>query len=303
MNKTGIVLKQKGMTLVEIMVALVLGIFLIAGVIHIFLGSKQTYRMQENLARLQENGRFAMDFISRDIRMADSWGCLKNGLAGVSNKKKYATYKNGISGAEAANMPDEITLVAIEGGKSTSVASQTAIAGNITVTGGNGFAVGDTVLIADCNQGDIFKISGVTGGKVLAQNLTGGQDISKIYGADASIYPLKATKYSIQNDVLYRTLGTSTPEPLVEGVEDMHIRYGVDTDKDYTPNYYVSTNQVPSDDWDKIVSVRIRLIVATLEDNLATIARPYQFFNGTTKTDKKMRHVFSSTIAVRNRLP
>ena len=66
---------QTGMTLIEIMIALLIGVFLLGGVLQIFVGSKQTNRMQEGLSRLQESGRFAMDFLSRDIRMAGSWGC------------------------------------------------------------------------------------------------------------------------------------------------------------------------------------------------------------------------------------
>jgi len=46
-----------------------------AGVIQIFLSAKQAYRLQENLSRLQENGRFAMDFITKDVRMAGYAGC------------------------------------------------------------------------------------------------------------------------------------------------------------------------------------------------------------------------------------
>lgn len=67
---------QSGMTLIEIMIALLISAFLIAGVIQLFLNSKQTYRMQENLSRLQENGRFAVEFIARDVRMAGYRTCL-----------------------------------------------------------------------------------------------------------------------------------------------------------------------------------------------------------------------------------
>lgn len=55
--------KQRGLTLMEVMVAITISLILLAGVMQIFLGSRQTYRMQDGLARLQENGRFAMDFI------------------------------------------------------------------------------------------------------------------------------------------------------------------------------------------------------------------------------------------------
>ncbi len=62
--------KQQGLTLIEIMIALIIGTFLLAGVIQIYLSTTQSYRMLENQSRLQENGRFAMDFMTRDIRQA-----------------------------------------------------------------------------------------------------------------------------------------------------------------------------------------------------------------------------------------
>ena len=75
---------QRGTGLVEIMVALTLGLVLMGGVLQIFLSNKQTYRMQEAHARLQENGRFAMEKISRDIREAGYWGCASRSVSTVS---------------------------------------------------------------------------------------------------------------------------------------------------------------------------------------------------------------------------
>lgn len=62
--------RQCGLSLVEIMVALVISLFLTAGVIQLFIGSKQTYRFHDALSRLQENGRLALDTMAADIRMA-----------------------------------------------------------------------------------------------------------------------------------------------------------------------------------------------------------------------------------------
>ncbi len=61
---------QRGLTLVEILVAIVISTFLIAGVIQLFISSKQTYRSYDALSRIQENGRFALEAMSRDIRAA-----------------------------------------------------------------------------------------------------------------------------------------------------------------------------------------------------------------------------------------
>ena len=66
---------QRGLTLVELMVALVMGMVLLAGVATVFVANKQSYRLQDSLARLQENGRFAIEFLERDIRMAGYTGC------------------------------------------------------------------------------------------------------------------------------------------------------------------------------------------------------------------------------------
>lgn len=75
---------QTGLTLIEIMIALLIGAFLLGGVMQIFINSRQTYTMQDNLSKLQENGRFAMEFLAKDIRMAGYWGCLRP-IAGAGN--------------------------------------------------------------------------------------------------------------------------------------------------------------------------------------------------------------------------
>ena len=68
---------QQGLSLIELMIAITLGLFITGGLIQLFVNSHQSYRVQENVSRLQENGRFAMSFLIKDIRMADYWGCLR----------------------------------------------------------------------------------------------------------------------------------------------------------------------------------------------------------------------------------
>ncbi|WP_455207979.1 PilW family protein, partial [Kaarinaea lacus] len=67
--------RQCGITVVEILVGLALSLIILAGVMHIFINNKQTFRVQEAFARLQENGRFATQFITKDLRMAGYVGC------------------------------------------------------------------------------------------------------------------------------------------------------------------------------------------------------------------------------------
>ncbi len=237
MKKGNLKIKQQGMTLVEIMIALVLGVFLIAGVLQIFLGAKQSNRMLDNLSRMQENGRFAMDFISRDIREA--------GLSEVCYTKPVpiaiaGTNNDGINGS------DSITT-----------------------------KVANVVLEANCP--------------------VGGAALSTV----STVFSIGGTA---SQPGLYRKVGAGAAQELIEGIEKMQIWYGEDTDDDNTPNYYVSGNNVV--DMEKVVSIRVNLLVVSLDDNLSTAPVKYQFNGGeTTPSDRKLRREFSSTIAVRNRLP
>lgn len=62
--------RQQGFSLVEIMVAMVLGLVLLGGTITIYASSKDSYRLQDNIAGMQENARFALYAIRRDVEMA-----------------------------------------------------------------------------------------------------------------------------------------------------------------------------------------------------------------------------------------
>ncbi|HHW4679209.1 MAG TPA: PilW family protein [Xylella sp.] len=68
-------LRMKGLSVIELMIALLIGSILIVGVIQVFVASWTAYRLSQSIARNQENGRFALDFMMRDIRMAGHAGC------------------------------------------------------------------------------------------------------------------------------------------------------------------------------------------------------------------------------------
>lgn len=73
--------RQHGMTLVELMVALAIGSFLIIGAVQIYNQSRHAFVINESIARVQETAQFAMDTIEADLRMASNWGRTSRGLA------------------------------------------------------------------------------------------------------------------------------------------------------------------------------------------------------------------------------
>ena len=81
---------QRGLSLIELMIAITLSILIVAAMIGLFVNSKENYRMNENMSRLQENARFAVSFMAGDIRMTDYRACvtadrLPTSISGVND--------------------------------------------------------------------------------------------------------------------------------------------------------------------------------------------------------------------------
>lgn len=70
--------RMAGVTLVELMISLAIGAVLLLGLTQVFGASRAAYQLSEGMARTQENARFAMDYLQRDIRMAGHYGCVND---------------------------------------------------------------------------------------------------------------------------------------------------------------------------------------------------------------------------------
>lgn len=356
---------QTGLTLIEIMIALLIGAFLLGGVINIFLSSKQTYRMQEGLSRLQENGRFAMDFLAKDIRMAGFLGCnssaapniiadpknpnpnagtpgapipIPNASAVTGNNNvtnNWNTFACGASNACIAGT-DAITLYSASSCSANLVGNMATANANIQINGTNtcNNQAYDVLVVSDCSNTDIFVASNVSSGGGIettahANNQNSANFLSKAYGPDAELLKFNSSTYFIRTGAsgqpaLWRlnnnqVTSATNPVEMVEGIENMQILYGVDTEfasppttPGYgVPNYYVpgTAANIPAADWARAISVRVSLLGRTIDDNLTSEPLSYTYNNVTTTptstpavTDRRIRRVFTSTIAVRNRL-
>jgi len=67
--------QSAGLSLIELMVAMTIGLLLVIGMIQIFSASRATYQMQDGVARIQENGRFITQFVQKQFRMGGFMGC------------------------------------------------------------------------------------------------------------------------------------------------------------------------------------------------------------------------------------
>ena len=82
------------MTLIELMVALAIGAFLMLGAMTVFMQSRTTFRVTESLSRMQETGRLAISVLEPDIRMAHYWGLTT--LTGNITNRARPNAANGI---------------------------------------------------------------------------------------------------------------------------------------------------------------------------------------------------------------
>lgn len=179
----------RGMTLVELMVAVAIGLFLVAVMGSIYLGSKGTFVAQDALARLQENGRFAVDTLATDLRMAGYRGCLAPGLTVTApvntlnngNTLPYnfgtglwATHGTGPASwtpslpAEVTALPKvapltagDIVVVRRPTGSAWSLVSQMNPPNNgtgpLVISAGTDIKVGDLLMISDCTGAAVLQ--------------------------------------------------------------------------------------------------------------------------------------------------
>lgn len=90
-----------GFSLVEVMIALLIGTLLLAGLVQVFGGSRAAYQVSEGVSRTQENGRFALDILQRELRMAGHFGCV-NDQARLQNGTGQFTLTYAAAATEAS---------------------------------------------------------------------------------------------------------------------------------------------------------------------------------------------------------
>ncbi|RDH45522.1 PilW family protein [Zooshikella ganghwensis] len=252
--------KQSGLSLIELMIALVLGLLLLAGVLQVFLGSSQTYRLTGDLARAQENGRFALDMLARDIRMA-----------GYRNPDRGELIDFFIVGSDCPNT--EACTVNVSGTtESDTIAVQLDPEENTDCLGSS---VGADDIVINIYSVRTQPISGV--------------NISSLFCRGWNVTTGAWSSPSVQ--------------PLVDGIENMQILYGIAPDEKFITRY-VTADNVP--DWNKIRAVRIGLLVSAGNVTGAAESKKREYIildsGGVSFTDRQARYVYTTTVNLNNSL-
>ncbi len=218
-------LAQKGLSLVELIIALALSTTLILGIFTVYMDSNQTSRLATSLARIQESGRIATDIMARDLRMVGFQGCADPDdvtMNVIANNPPTADFfQTTLRGWEVANgnwaNGTEYDGTAIESNArigSDVIAVQRGEIMDVELTGnlkpananaqvqGNDvsrFSANDLVLISDCEASDLFRISSTpsSGTWAHASNVNTSNNLSQAYTEDARIMQFSSSVYFV----------------------------------------------------------------------------------------------------------
>lgn len=315
---------SRGFSLVELMVAITIGLILLAGVSSVMVSTKRTYNTQDSLGRLQENARIAMVILERALRNAGYMGCnisktnvtnvldpsgagysdfnysLGTLLEGSDNGGNFQPSGTTISAALGSVVPRPNTdLFIIRGAEADTSFSITAKSpsqsASLAIAATPDIKDGEILILSDCSSTDIFQATSDGKSGSLTHNSGAGDPgndpnlaqgnsvkLSKSYGDDAKLMKFGSTIYYIgtgtsgEPALFRRTLGvdssgntTFNSEELVEGIENLQVLYGEDTDGDGIPDpksgeTYPYRKAGDVTDWGKVIAVRFGIIARAL---------------------------------------
>jgi type IV pilus assembly protein PilW len=323
--------RSRGATLLELVLGLAVSLMVIWGVYKVYQACALTNRTQEALARMQESGRLALDLLTRDIRMAGYYGCssftpsLQNNLnPTASNRYDFTTpiQGNDWSGTmwlpsldsfitSASRGSDVVTIRTISGDSVYLAQPMLYASSALTIwsTGSLPFDVDDVVMVSDCGGATFFQptqiqsvggttsIRGMPGMSGIPGNLQ--QDMGHHYGEGAEVTKLNTIAYYVRDSKGEPTLhrrDLDESQAVVPGVENMQILYEV-------RGHWLRADQVLN--WIDVTSVSIGLLLRSEEiGGRVPDVSSYQVLDQTIVpvSDRRLRQVFGTTVAMRNRL-
>ncbi len=186
--------RQRGFSITELMVAMTIGLVILAAVSTVFVNAGKAYNQQDRVARVQDNGRFAMYYLIRDLRMAGYNGCLRDLSNSLSNNLNTTTgfsfgtvnFQTSVEGIDdvssgstptwspsgdstlptnvwkdAVAKPDLLAIRMLDTSAMASITDSPMAnpSANPTVDHPEFFKKGDVVFLADCLRADVFQIS------------------------------------------------------------------------------------------------------------------------------------------------
>ena len=312
---------QRGLTLVEMMVALAIGSFLMIGALQIYNQSRQAFVINESIARVQETAQFAMDTIEADLRMASNWGRTSRGLT-IEGRSMQG------------NVNPNALAVPLDCGEDWVLELATPVDGN-----DNNYSLTCPAQNLEQPNSDVLIVRRASVAPVPLQNGRLQIQTTRVQGeifddgiippafspADSTTHNLMVTSYYIDanSDLIpgiptlrRKTLGIQGinssvfDQEIAPGVENLQVQLGIDMNEDNTVDRYVNPgDQIYNPDAPgyfpgaRVLTARIWIVVRGLTPELG-INDQRNYTPGNVNlgsyTDDVRRLQVSKTILLRN---
>ena len=311
----GISRKQSGFTMIELIVALALGLVLVSGTVLIFVQNNRSATQDEEISRVLENGRYAMRLLARELAMSGFWGRFLD----IDTTTNHASVVLGQDcGDGSAWITDPDALQILNSATAAGVAAAFECLPSADVVVGTDVIAIKRTADAETDDADLvanelyLRTNGVNGqfflgGGASTPPVLTGTETNWLYLP--RVYYIR--DYSVTNgdDIpafcrAYLDSGSPpdmTNECLVEGIENLQIQMGVDNDDDFIADYYTATPTV-AEVFDS-VSARIWILARSVNSVPGyTNDKSYTLggVNVAAANDGFYRRVFTSTIVLRN---
>jgi len=281
---------QGGFSLVEVMVAVTVSLILLGGLLQVLTSNKEATRIQGDLSVLQENGRFAIGFLEYALRMSSHWGGAADDKVSLNSSgvtitgdcsSGYSLTGTGLYGYEGASSSPLSGCIANEKYVPN---SDILVVRYADVEDG---AVATADLNSAANKNDVFvrtvpgRRAWIFKGLQVPDSASLPADLPDSVGTKN--YPFHIAVFFVRPcsvldggsctdgvpTLTQLTLSATTlsAEPLIEGIEQMQLAYGVDSDGDGSADRYYAAGSMSSGNWSKVTAVRLGLIARTEEQD------------------------------------
>jgi len=287
--------KQTGLTMVELMVALAIGSFLMIGAVQIYNQSRQAFVVNESIARVQETAQFAMDTIEADLRMASNWGRSSRPLAVEGRSIVGDPNPTGLAEPADCGTGWALDLAMTVDGENNTYTLPCAVIGGLQPNS-DSFTVrratvqpqplqaGRLQIQTTRIQGRMFADGLVPAGFSPADSTTHNLLINTYYvAADSALIPGVPTLRRKSLGIIGGAPGVFDQE-IAPGIESIQIQLGIDVNGDNTVDRYVN----PGDDvynpaaggyipGARVMTARVWLVVRGLTPEVGIVdARDYE---------------------------
>lgn len=248
--------EQSGITLVELMVALAIGSFLMVGAIQIYTQSRQAFVVNESIARVQETAQFAMDTIEADLRMASNWGRNSRGLAVEGRSIAGTANPNGLPQPNPNCAADWVLNLALpidgvnNGYGLACPATNGSMANSDVITVRRASVVpmplesGRLQIQSTRIQGELFADGAIPAAFSAADSATHNLIVTSYYVSPASELIGGVPTLRRQRLVMRSGAPDIDDEEVAPGIENIQIQLGIDVDQDNTVDRYVNPGSV-----------------------------------------------------------